>query len=261
MKQAPRVWYDRVSNFPYEIGFQNGVVDTKLFINKIKDHTLLVQIYVDNIKFGSTNKDLCEEFSMMMKGEFGMSMMGKMDYFLRLQIKQLKNEIFINQSKYGMELLKKFNMDNCKEIVTPMGSGTYVDQEESGSPIDIAKYQGMIGFLIYLMASCPDIMFSVYLCAWFQANTKEYNFVYVKRIIKYLKGETNVGLWYPKCSVCDLVGYSNSDYAFCKTDQKRTSDTCHILANALVSWSCKNQSCVALSTAKAEYIVVGSCCA
>ena len=94
-----------------------------------------------------------------------MSMMGKMNYFLGLQIKQLKDGIFINQSKYCKELLKKFDMDNCKSIHMPMGSGTYVDQDESGISIDITKYRGMIGSLLYLTASRPDIMFSVCLCA------------------------------------------------------------------------------------------------
>ncbi|XP_058741298.1 secreted RxLR effector protein 161-like [Vicia villosa] len=145
-------------------------------------------------------------------------------------------------------------MDNCKTISTPMGSETYVDQDESNVSIDITKYQGMIGSLLYLMASLPDIMFSVYLCARFQENPKESHLVVVKRIMKYLKGTTNVGLRYPKGSVCDLLGYSDADYAGCKIDRKSTSGTCHILGNTLVSWSCKKQACFALSTAEAEYI-------
>ena len=92
-------------------------------------------------------------------------MMGKMNYFLGLQIKKLKDGIFINQSKYCKELLKRFDMDNCKAMSTPMGVGTYVDQDESGVSIDNTKYQGMIGSLLYLTESLPDIMFSVCLCA------------------------------------------------------------------------------------------------
>ncbi|KAK2390888.1 putative mitochondrial protein [Trifolium repens] len=241
LKQAPRAWYDRLSNFLCEKGFEKGKVDTTLFIKRIHKHTLLVQIYVDDIIFGATNESLCKEFSEMMQGEFEMSMMGKLNFFLGLQIKQTKNGIFINQSKYCKELLKKFDMENCKEIATPMSTSTYVDQDESGKPIDITKYRGMIGSLLYLTASRPDIMFSVCLCARFQANPKESHLSSVKRIMKYLKGTTNVGLWYPKGSTCDLVGYSDSDYAGCKTDRKSTSGTCHILGNSLVSWSCKKK--------------------
>src|ERR1044072_6596844 len=142
-----------------------------------------------------------------------------------------------------------------------MGSKTHMAKDEAGKPLDITKYRGMIGSLVYLTASSPDIMFSVCLCATYQSCTKESHLVAVKRILKYLKGTTNVGLWYPKNTMCDLVGYLDSDFAGCKTERKSTSGTCQILGNALVSWSCKKQACVALSTAEAEYIAAGSCCA
>ncbi|XP_050888805.1 secreted RxLR effector protein 161-like [Lathyrus oleraceus] len=130
-------------------------------------------------------------------------------------------------------------MDSCKAMSTPMGSETYVDQDESGVSIDITEYQGMIGSLLYLTASRLGIMFSVGLCARFQVNPKESHLTAVKRIMKHLKGTMNVSLWYPKGSICDLVGYSDSDYEGCKTNRKSTSGTCHILGNALVSWACK----------------------
>ncbi|XP_050915603.1 secreted RxLR effector protein 161-like [Lathyrus oleraceus] len=152
-------------------------------------------------------------------------------------------------------------MDSCKAMSTPMGSGSYVDQDESDVSIDIIKYRGMIGSLLYLIASRPDIIFSVCLCARFQANPKESHITAVKRIMKYLKGTTKVGLWYPKGSISKLVGYSDADYAGSKIDRKSTSGTYHILGNALVSWACKKQACVALSTSEAEYIAAGSCCA
>ncbi|XP_050895660.1 uncharacterized mitochondrial protein AtMg00810-like [Lathyrus oleraceus] len=164
--------------------------------------------------------------------------MGKLNYFLGLHIKQTKEGILINQSKYFKELLKGFDMDACKDIATPMGSGIYLDQDESETPIDITKYRGMIGSLLYLTTSRPDIMFSVCLCARFQASPKESHLIAVNRIMKYLKGTSNVGLWYPKDSICSLVGFSDADYAGCKTDRKSTSGTCHIFGNALVSWSC-----------------------
>src|ERR1044072_9231327 len=121
----------------------------------------------------------------------------------------------------------------------------------------------MIGSLLYLTASRLDIMLSVCLCARYQSCPKESHLVFVKRILKYLKGTSCVGLWYPKDALCELVGYfdSDSDFAGCKTERKNTSGTCHILGSALVSWSCKKQAYVALITAEAEYIAAGSCCA
>ncbi|XP_050895213.1 secreted RxLR effector protein 161-like [Lathyrus oleraceus] len=152
-------------------------------------------------------------------------------------------------------------MDTCKDIATQMGSGTYLDNDESETSIDITKYQGMINSLLYLMASRPDIMFSVCLYARFQACLKESHLTVAKRIMKHLQETSNADLWYPKGSICSLVGFSDADYSGCKKDMKITSGTCHIFGNALVSWSCKKKASVALSTAEAKYITVGSCCA
>ena len=152
-------------------------------------------------------------------------------------------------------------MDKSKEMATPMSTSCYLDKDEKGKPVDLSKYRGMIGSLLYLTASRPDIMFSVCMCARYQANPKESHLTAVKRIMRYLVGTQNVGLWYPKGTTCSLIGYSDSDFAGCKLDRKSTSGTCHLLGSALVSWHSKKQVSVALSTAEAEYVAAGSCCA
>jgi len=134
-----------------------------------------------------------------------------------------------------------------------------MDVDVAGKGVDQTKYRGLIGSLLYLTASRPDIMFVVCLCARYQANPNESQLKTAKRILKYLKGKTNVGLWYPSYSPIHLIGYSYSDFAGCKLDQKSTSGTCHRLGSSLISWHSKKQACVALSTAEAEYIAVGSC--
>ena len=261
LKQAPRAWYERLSNFLLEKEFSRGKVDTTLFIKRRHNDILLVQIYVDDIIFGSTNDSLCKEFSLDMQSEFEMSMMGELKYFLGLQIKQTQEGIFINQSKYCKELIKRFGMDSAKHMSTPMSTNCYLDKDESGQSIDIKQYRGMIGSLLYLSASRPDIMFSVCMCARFQSNPKQSHLSAVKRIMRYLLGTINLGLWYPKNSTCNLIGYSDSDFAGSKTDRKSTSGTCQFIGSALVSWHSKKQNSVALSTAEAEYISAGSCCA
>ena len=261
LKQAPRAWYERLSNFLLEKDFSRGKVDTTLFIKRKHNDILLVQIYVDDIIFGSTNDSLCKEFSLDMQSEFEMSMMGELKYFLGLQIKQTQEGIFINQSKYCKELIKRFGMDSAKHMSTPMSTNCYLDKDESGQSIDIKQYRGMIGSLLYLSASRPDIMFSVCMCARFQSNPKQSHLSAVKRIMRYLLGTINLGLWYPKNSTCNLIGYSDSDFAGSKTDRKSTSGTCQFIGSALVSWHSKKQNSVALSTAEAEYISAGSCCA
>ena len=222
---------------------------------------LLVQIYFDDIIIGATNDSLCKEFSKDMQSEFEMSMMGELNFFLGLQIKQTKYGIFISQAKYYKELLSRFGMENAKPMATPMSTACYLDKDEAGQSVDIKKYRGMIGSLLYLLASRSDIMFNVFMCARYQANTKESHLSAVKRIMRYLLGTINLGLWYPKNSSYNLVEYSDFDFAGCKTDRKNTIATCHSIGSALVSWHNKKQNSVVLSTAKVKYISTRSCCA
>ncbi|KAG2404657.1 Retrovirus-related Pol polyprotein from transposon RE1 Retro element 1 [Vigna angularis] len=261
LKQAHRSWYERLSTFLIENDFSRGKVDSTLFIKKVGKHILIVQVYVDDIIFGSTNDSLCEGFAQIMQGEFEMSMIGELTFFLGLQIKQTDGGTFVSQTKYCREVLKKFGMDTCKEANTPMATSCYLDKDESGEGVNETMFRGMIGSLLYLTASRPDIMQSVCVCARYQANPKESHLIAVKRILKYLKGTTSFGLWYPSDASLSLIGYSDADYGSCKIDRKSTSGTCHFLGCSLVSWHSKKQACVALSTTKAEYIAAGNCCA
>ncbi|XP_057518521.1 secreted RxLR effector protein 161-like [Amaranthus tricolor] len=151
-------------------------------------------------------------------------------------------------------------MDQCKEVNTPMSTTLSLDQDINGKSVDQKTYRGMIGSLLYLTASRPDIMFSVCLCARFQANPKESHLTAVKRIFRYLYGTKDFGLWYPSCGNFSLIGFSDADYAGYKVDRKSTSGSCQFLGNSLISWYSKKQNSVALSTAEAEYIAAGACC-
>jgi hypothetical protein len=177
----------------------------------------------------------CEEFSRVMMKRFEMSMMGELKFFFGFQIKQLKEGTFISQTKYTLDMLKKFDMANAKPINTPMPSNGHLDLNEKGKAIDPKVYRSMIGSLLYLCASRPIIMLSVCMCARFQDNPKEYHLVAVKRILRYLVHTPNLGLWYPKGSKFNLLGYSDSDYAGCKVDRKSISGTCQFLRRSLVS--------------------------
>ena len=161
LKQAPRAWYERLSSFLISNGFKKGKIDTTLFTKHVENDILIVQIYVDDIIFGSTNENLCQAFESCMKEEFEMSMMGELNYFLGLQIKQRKDGIFINQAKYTKELIKRFGLEGAKTSKTPMATTTKLDKDEQGTCVDIKLYRSMIGSLLYLTASRPDIMFCV----------------------------------------------------------------------------------------------------
>ena len=221
----------------------------------------MCQIYVDDIVFGATNPSLCQEFSDLMQGEFEMSMMGELKFFLGLQIKQLSGGIFIHQSKYTRELLKKFNIEDCTSSKTLMASNLKLEKDEDGEDMDQTHYRGMIGSLLYLTASRPDIMFATCLCARFQSCPKTSHLVACKRIFRYLAKTVNHGLWYPRCDNFDLYAYSDADHGGCRIDRKSTSGTCHFLGSSLITWSSKKQVSVAISTAESEYVAAGSACA
>jgi hypothetical protein len=130
-------------------------------------------------------------------------------------------------------------MDECKPIKTPMPSNGHLNLDEGGKSVDQTLYRSMIGSLLYLIVSRPDIMFSVCMCARFQASPKESHLVAIKRILRYLKHTPSIGLWYPKGARFQLVGYSDLDYAGCKINRKSISGGCHLLGRSLVSWTSK----------------------
>ncbi|GJV23619.1 retrovirus-related pol polyprotein from transposon TNT 1-94 [Tanacetum coccineum] len=193
LKQAPTAWYDRLKAFLLDHKYTMGLVDNTLFTKKRDSHIIIVQIYVDDIIFRSTCQELCDDFSKIMHNEFEMSMMGESNFFRGLQIKQLDDGIFFNQSKYIKEMHKKFGLEDSKPIKTPMSSETKLTRDEDGESIDNIKYHGMIGSLLYLTASRSNIMFSVCLCARFQEDPKTSHLEAVKRIFRYIKGTTYLG--------------------------------------------------------------------
>ncbi|KAI3771819.1 hypothetical protein L6452_02988 [Arctium lappa] len=141
-----------------------------------------------------------------------------------------------------------------------MATGTLLDADPSGKSVDQKVYRSMIGSLLYLAVSRPDIMFATCFCARYQSTPKESHFSAVKRILRYLKGSPNIGLWYPKDSRFELTAFTDADHAGCKLDRKSTSGSCQFIGDKLVSWTSKKQNCVSTSTAEAEYVAAASCC-
>jgi hypothetical protein len=187
-------------------------------------------------------------------------MIRELSYFLGLQIKQLKNGIFVSQGKYIKDMLKKFGMIDSKAISTLVGTNDNLDSDASGNMVDQKLYRSMIGSLLYVTAPRPDDMFSVCMCARFQASPRENHLKATKRILRCLKHIQNIGMWYPKGAKFELIGYSDLDYARCKVERKSTSDTCQLLGRSHVSGLSKKQNSVALSTTEAKYIAADSCC-
>ncbi|GJS39290.1 retrovirus-related pol polyprotein from transposon TNT 1-94 [Tanacetum coccineum] len=170
LKQAPCAWYDLLSSFLLSQKFTEGTVDPTLFVKREDKDILLVKIYVDDIIFASNKHDLCETFSKVMCSKFQMSMMGKLSFFLGLQISQSLRGIFLNQSKYALESLKKYGMETCEPAGTPMVEKSKLDEDLQGKVVDATRYRGMIGTLMYLTSSRPDLVFAMCMCARYQTK-------------------------------------------------------------------------------------------
>ncbi|GKD45082.1 putative ribonuclease H-like domain-containing protein, partial [Tanacetum coccineum] len=235
LHQAPRAWYETLSTYLLENEFRRWTIDKTLFIKKIKNDILLVQVYVDDIIFGSTKKSLSTEFEQLMHKRFQMSSMGELTFFLGLQVELRKDGIFLSQDKYVYDILKKFGFSSVKTASTPMETHKPLLKDTDGTDVDVHLYR-------------------------FQVQPKTSHMHAVKRIFRYLKGQPTLGLWYPKDSPLDLIAYSDSDYAGASLDKKSRTGGCQFLGCRLISWQCKKQTVVANSTTEAEYIVALNCC-
>nr|GEX10039.1 retrovirus-related Pol polyprotein from transposon TNT 1-94 [Tanacetum cinerariifolium] len=235
LKQAPRAWYDELSNFLVSKGFSIGSIDPTLFITKHRGDILLVQIYVYDIIFGSTNPNLSKRFEKLMHSKFEMSIMGDLKFFLGIYIHQSPRGIFINQANYAQEILKKHGMTSCDSVGTPMAT-KHLDADLSGTPTDQTKYRSMVGALMYLTTSRPDIMHATCYSARYQTKPTEKHLTAVKRIFRYLKDTIHMGLWHPKDTSFELTAFSDLDHAGCLDLRKSTSG-------------------------EAEYVSLSTCCA
>ncbi|GJS61460.1 retrovirus-related pol polyprotein from transposon TNT 1-94 [Tanacetum coccineum] len=213
LKQAPRAWYDLLSSFLLSQKFSKGTIDPTLFIRREGKDILLVHIYVDDIIFASTKPDLCETFSEVMCSKFKMSMMGKLSFFLGLQISQSLRGIFLNQSKYALESLKKYGMETCEPVDTPMVEKSKLDVDPQGQAVDPTRYRRIIDTIMYLTSNRPDIVFDVCMCVRYQSKPTEKHLHAVKRIFRYLRGTINMGPWYSKDSCIALTSFADANHA------------------------------------------------
>nr|GEU28933.1 copia protein [Tanacetum cinerariifolium] len=230
LKQAPKAWYDRLKSFLIKHDYSMRMVDNTLFTKNKDSNLIIVQLYVDDIIFGSTRQEMCDDFAKIMHDEFEMSMMGELNFFLGLQIKQLDDRIFFNQSKYIKEMLKKFGLEDSK----PM---KYVYRKQT-----------------------HERRRSVCLRACFQEDPKTSHLEAVKCIFRYIKGTTNLGLWYPKGSGIETIVYANSDHVGDYVDRKSTNGVCTFMGCCLTLWFLKKQTALAISITEAEYVSAKNAC-
>ena len=234
--------------------------DQTLFIRRNDEVFLVAQIYVDDIVVGSTSNECALDFAKEMKSEFEMSMVEEFTYFLGFQVKQLKDGIFLSQSKYTRELVKKFGLESIKHFRTPMPTNLKLSMDESRKMVEETLCRSMIGSLLYLTTTRSNIAFSVGVCARYQACPKESHLIALKCIIRYIAGTLELGIWYVFDTHFDVACYTDADWARNMDDRKNTSGGCFYIGNCLVAWMSKKQNSILFSITKVECIVAGSCC-
>jgi hypothetical protein len=259
LKQAPRAWYSKIEAYFCHEGFLKCPHEHTLFVKYFTDNkVLIVSLYVDDLIFTGNDEKVFADFKHSMKNNFAMTDLGRMKYFLGVEVKQDEKGIYINQQKYALEILKRFGLSECNSVCNPLVPGCKLKKDESGKASDSTKYKHMVGSLMYLLATRPDLAFSVCLVARYMERPTEIHVAAVKRIMRYLKGTVNYGLVYDRNSSNELVGWSDSDYAGDADDRKSTSGYVFMIGERTISWSSKKQPIVTLSTTEAEFIAAAN---
>ena len=253
LKQTPRAWYSRIDEHLMQLGFKKSLNEATLYIKGDEINFIVVSLYVDDLLVTGSNEELVRKFKEDMKKIFEMTDLGEMAYFLGMEIKQKNGEVFICQKKYAKEILKKFRMDECKSVDTPMCQKGKLSKRDEAEPVDETFYRSIIGCLMYLTATRSDILYSVSLLSRFTNCTTETHLIAAKRVLRYVKGTLNFGIKFCPSQDYSLQGYSDSDWGGSLDDLKSTSGYCFLFGTCAFSWCCKKQNIVAQSTVEVEF--------
>ncbi|KAL5731634.1 hypothetical protein ACHQM5_004343 [Ranunculus cassubicifolius] len=259
LKQAPRAWYSRIDKYFTDTGFRRSKSEPTLYIKtQGNSSTLIVSLYVDDLIYTGNDETAIQGFKKDMMNAFEMNDLGVMHYFLGLEISQENEGIFICQKKYTENLLKKFKMYGCKTVATPLINNEKLRKEDGSSKADASLYISLIGSLLYLTATRPDIMYATSLLSRFMQDPSEIHYGAAKRILRYLQGTLEYGIWYQPISDPRLYGYTDSDWAGSVDDMKSTSGHAFTIGSGIFSWGSKKQDTVTQSSAEAEYVAAAS---
>jgi len=261
LKQAPRAWYSRIEGYFIKEGFEKCYCEHTLFVKQERSDVLVVSVYVDDLIYTGSSMDMIEKFKTSMMEEFSMTDLGRMKYFLGVEVIQDETGIFINQRKYAAEILKTYGMEDCNPVKNPIVPGQKLTKEGAGELVDSTKYKQLIGSLRYLTTTRPDLIYSVNLVSRYMESPTELHMLAVKRILRYVKGTQGYGIQYKRGRVAELVGFVDSDYAGDVDDRKSTSGFVFMLGGGAIAWASKKQPIVTLSTTEAEFVsaAFGAC--
>lgn len=259
LKQAPRAWFSRIEAHFISEGFQRCDSEQTLFTKRSKEgKIIIVSIYVDDLIFTGDDETMMSEFKNSMLREFDMTDLGKMRFFLGIEVLQKCDGIYICQKKYALDVLRRFGMIDCNSVSTPIVPGFKVSKE-GGRSVDETYYKQLVGSLMYLTATRPDMMFITCLLSRYMAKPMEIHLQAAKRALRYLKGTVNYGIHYKKGINSELLAFTDSDYAGDLDDRKSTSGYVFLMSSGAVSWCSKKQPIVTLSTTEAEFVAASVC--
>lgn len=261
LKQAPRAWFSRIESYFRNEGFEKEDSEQTLFTKVKQGKHLIISLYVDDLIYTGDDEKMMSEFKESMMKEFDMSDLGKMRYFLGIEVVQFDGGVFISQMKYVIEVLRRFGMEHSNPVENPMVPGFKISKDENGVEMDGSFFKQLIGSLMYLTATRPDIMYAVSLLSRYMSRPTEVHYSAAKRILRYLQGTTKFGILYKKEGNCELIGFTDSDYAGSVEDRRSTSGYVFMLSGAAVAWSSRKQPIVTLSMTEAKFVAAaGSSC-
>ncbi|KAI5348631.1 hypothetical protein L3X38_001518 [Prunus dulcis] len=255
LKQAPRAWYSEIDSYLSQCGFHKSPSEATLYVRtKEGVGTLIVSIYVDDIVYTGSSDEMMKEFKAEMMCKYEMSDLGLLHHFLGMGVTQTEGSIFIHQKKYALTLLDKFGLKDCKSVSTPVVATDKLKREDGSDTADESLFRKIVGSLLYLTATRPDIMFSACLLARFMHNPSKMHYGAAKRVLRYIQGTIDYGIEYVTGKSALLVGYCDSDWSGSEEDMKSTSGYAFSFGSGAFSWASVKQHSVALSTAEAEYV-------
>jgi hypothetical protein len=253
LKQAPRAWYAKMDSFLISIGFSRCHSDPNVYTKKVGTHLIILVLYVDDVILTGSDSKLLNHVKTSLKKKFEMTDLGFLHYFLGLQFFQTNEGIFLSHSKYACDLLRHFHMDDCKPTPSPFQSGVKISATFTSPKVDATLYRQLVGSLLYLTHTHPDLSFGVGLVARYMKTPHESHWKETKRILRYVHGTIQFGIHYSSGGTPLLVGFTNSDWVGDPDHQKSTTGYVFRVSSGPVTWACKKQQDIALSSAESEY--------
>ncbi|CAL8134899.1 unnamed protein product [Prunus armeniaca] len=255
LKQAPRAWYGEIDSYFAECGFEKSLSEATLYTEtRGENDVLILSIYVYDIVYTGSNQGMLNEFKKDMKEKYEMTDLGLFHHFLGMRVIQTDSSIFIHQRKYASSLLNKFGLTDCKPVSIPLVATEKLIKDDGSGAADEENYRKLVGSLLYLIATRPDVIYATSLLARYMHGPSNKHYGTAKRVLRYVKGTLDYGLMYEKGKKAVLVGYCDSDWGGSIEDSKSTSRYAFSFGSGVFSWAFVKQNCVALSTLEAEYV-------